>query len=275
MPVSSAIKTIAVIAVFLACAVPGLSAPKTFTVPDDYKDIQKAIEAASAGDTVLISPGTFEISKPLDLSAGVTLTGSGADKTILSGTAVLKASQDPEKGSIIVARDQTTIKNLQLRHAGMCGIYIRGLSGEVRNAAVERTIIWDCPAGGIVFNNQFNTAGILLCAFNTIVGCGAGIADNDWNTVNMFNNIIASCKIGVQKFNVVTWIAEYNDVFDCSGGNWVGMTAGANNISSDPLFKYAATGGFSLLPKSPCIDTGTPDPAYQDPDGSRSDMGAL
>jgi hypothetical protein len=42
-------------------------------------------------------------------------------------------------------------------------------------------------------------------------------------------------------------------------------------LNSDPLFKNAASGDFSLLPGSPAIDAG--DPSGLDPDGSRSDIG--
>ena len=45
------------------------------------------------------------------------------------------------------------------------------------------------------------------------------------------------------------------------------------SISSDPLFTDPANGDYSLQPGSPCINTG--DPSMTDPDGSRSDMGAI
>jgi hypothetical protein len=57
------------------------------------------------------------------------------------------------------------------------------------------------------------------------------------------------------------------------------------NISADPLFAGrdpTPPAGQSMLfpcwdlsPGSPCIDSGDPDPLYNDPDGSRADMGAI
>ena len=46
-------------------------------------------------------------------------------------------------------------------------------------------------------------------------------------------------------------------------------TGSAGNISSDPLF--VDTTSFALRAGSPCVNAG--DPAFQDPDGSRADMG--
>jgi hypothetical protein len=46
------------------------------------------------------------------------------------------------------------------------------------------------------------------------------------------------------------------------------------NISADPLFADQANGDFRLQPDSPCVDTGNSDPTFNDPDGSRNDMGA-
>jgi len=49
---------------------------------------------------------------------------------------------------------------------------------------------------------------------------------------------------------------------------------GADNISTDPLFRDPENGDYHLRADSPCIDFGDPD-ADRDPDGSRADMGAF
>jgi hypothetical protein len=247
---------------------------RTLVVPDDFREVQEAIDSASAGDTVLLKEGVFDIAKSIDLKEGVSLVGSGADKTILNGTAALRGTKDPEKGSIVIARDRTAVKNLCIRGSDMCGIYVRGVAGEVQMAAVERTVIADCSVG-IYLNNQFNASGILRCTNNTIARCGIGVSDNDWKAVAMENNLIANCQVGVKKFNVADWVAEYNDVFGCSAANWDGMTPSASNLSKDPRFADASAGDFSLRALSPCIDAGNPDAAFNDPDGTRADIGAL
>ncbi len=74
-------------------------------------------------------------------------------------------------------------------------------------------------------------------------------------------------------------LMEYSDVDGGVGEAW--FSTGC--IAADPLFVDAPAGNFNLswahapvndATKSPCIDTGSPASA-KDPDGSRSDMGAL
>jgi parallel beta-helix repeat protein len=55
---------------------------------------------------------------------------------------------------------------------------------------------------------------------------------------------------------------------DCQGG-W----SGTGNIDEDPLFADSSQGDYHLQGNSPCIDTGDPDPMYNDPDSTRADMG--
>jgi len=55
----------------------------------------------------------------------------------------------------------------------------------------------------------------------------------------------------------------------CSAG-----LAGTGNITSNPAFIEPAADNFSLMPYSPCIDTGDPNFPL-DPDNTRADMGAL
>ena len=63
-----------------------------------------------------------------------------------------------------------------------------------------------------------------------------------------------------------------------------GGFTGEGNIDEDPMFIDPSAGNGSayngitavwdLLEGSPCIDAGNPDPVYNDPDGTRNDMGA-
>jgi len=82
--------------------------------------------------------------------------------------------------------------------------------------------------------------------------------------------------------NCIVWENQPNGLYPAYGSN-VQVTysdinldpvwPGEGNINADPLFINAAQGDYHLLWDSPCIDSGDPNPIYNDPDGSRADMG--
>jgi hypothetical protein len=51
------------------------------------------------------------------------------------------------------------------------------------------------------------------------------------------------------------------------------VPSGLGNIDEDPLFINADQGNFQLQSSSPCLHTGHPDTIYDNPNGSRNDMG--
>jgi WD40 repeat protein len=61
-----------------------LSGGKEIRVPQDYKTIQEAINAASEGDTILVDVGTYK--ETIEIPKGLTLVGADRDKTIISGS---------------------------------------------------------------------------------------------------------------------------------------------------------------------------------------------
>ena len=65
-----------------------------------------------------------------------------------------------------------------------------------------------------------------------------------------------------------------NNVWNNEGGDYEGCSGGVGAISANPLFVDEAVGDYHLQLGSPCIDTGDPNPQYNDPDGTRNDMGA-
>jgi len=53
------------------------------------------------------------------------------------------------------------------------------------------------------------------------------------------------------------------------------MTFSSTNLSENPDFAAWSSNDFSLLSGSPCIDAGNPSSEFNDPDGTRNDMGAF
>ena len=89
------------------------------------------------------------------------------------------------------------------------------------------------------------------------------------------NNIIAWNETGISGWNGAIPVSSYNDVWLNSAHNYDGSAvAGMGDLSADPRFNSASPQRFALAIGSPCIDAGDPAAAYNDPDGSRNDMGA-
>jgi parallel beta-helix repeat protein len=103
---------------------------------------------------------------------------------------------------------------------------------------------------------------------NTALNCGA-IAIEDANVT--VNNCILwgnSPRPNYQTYGSV-FPATYADI-QCTS-----LWPGIGNINQDPNFVNAAQRDYRLQWGSPCIDSGDPNPIYNDPDGTRADMGAF
>ncbi len=116
------------------------------------------------------------------------------------------------------------------------------------------------------------------------------ISAHDYGIYNfsgeLFNNTIRNASYGIKNYNGTvrnsifyncstygidgTCVVRYSSAFDCGSPYSSSVTVGPGNIYEDPLLVNT----WYLDPNSPCIDAGDPDPFYNDPDGTRDDMGA-
>lgn len=91
----------------------------------------------------------------------------------------------------------------------------------------------------------------------------------------VYDNIITgSAGTGLSVSGGAPALLAYNLVWDNSGGDYVGCTPGIGSVSTDPFFIDAANDDYHVGLNSPVIDGGRPGDAYEDPDGSRGDIGA-
>ncbi len=93
------------------------------------------------------------------------------------------------------------------------------------------------------------------------------------NADPVVNNIIVGYTVGI--FKDGSRGIDYNCTFGNQGYNGPPGTGGQHAIEADPVFVDPGNGDFHLQASSPCIDTGDPDPMYNDPDGSRADIGCF
>jgi len=166
--------------------------------------------------------------------------------TILGGGIHMAAGELQVAGSLLS-------ENTAAANGG--GIYLDGTDAEIVNATLVGN---DAPQG-----SGIATATGLVDLINVIVANGVGAF-----------GISGDANVSV----------DYCDVVGHQVANFDGMTdpTGTNgNISVDPLFIDEANDDYHLQSiangdpqDSPCIDTGDPDPALDDLDGTRSDIGA-
>ncbi|MCH9031086.1 MAG: T9SS type A sorting domain-containing protein [candidate division Zixibacteria bacterium] len=180
-----------------------------------------------------------------------------------------------------------TFENGESFHASIEGFRMEGGSIAIlcRNSAptIRRNLLIDQVTtvdGAITLEGvtQGSTGGSAATIINnTIVNCsGSGIMDRSTVPPIIKNTIIVGS--GTYGIDWNTAVIKplfhpdlsYNDLWN-NASNYHNVTdSGIGAISADPKF----FGQFGLwAPFSPCIDAGDPDPLYNDPDGSRNDMG--
>ncbi|MFQ5646853.1 MAG: nitrous oxide reductase family maturation protein NosD [bacterium] len=107
--------------------------PKVIEVPGEFISIQKAIDSALPGDTVLLAPGRYK--ENIRLAPKVHLQGSGVKETKL--TRGSKESQEP----IIICADGCVIERLTIwgsKVGAKAGVYINDCSPTLRNTNIKQ-----------------------------------------------------------------------------------------------------------------------------------------
>jgi len=215
-----------------------------------FRNIWRGLEAALAGDTVYVMAGWYD--EGADLKSDVVLMGQGADVTTIWGNV------------FATSKTNATIMGFTITDDNTAGLHIRGSTVTVTNCIVR-----DQPHSGICcWENS-----TMVVINNTVVNCGHSAISQDNSNLTLYNNIIVNNNDGVWVGGTSSILIDYNNVwgnvYDYSGD----VSAGAHDISANPLFVNSLN-DFHLQLGSPCIDAGDPDPVYNDKNGTRNDMGA-
>jgi len=189
-------------------------------------------------------------------------------------------------------------------HSNGGGIYCTGSGAAILDNLISGNVAvasgWGSGShgGGIYFSGANSTIqGNTLCGNSTegYVALGGGIFCHGSSPTISNNTISGNSTLGLGYaggglycsyadplvVNCIFWGNIYGQI-DAPGTSNPQVTysdvqygyTGTGNINADPLFVNPAPGGYHLLWGSPCIDSGDPNPIYNDPDGTRADMGA-
>jgi nitrous oxidase accessory protein len=192
--------TVLLVLVFLATScltvyLPARAESNTITVPNDFPTIQKAINAANAGDTILVKRGTY-VENPV-VNKSVSLIGEDRDATVIDVTAGLK-----------VESNNVTITSFSI-YDGWTGISLSAnycnISGNKITDATKGIVLFSCENNSITGNIfqsiglssaiQLNFANRNLVKSNHIDSCVEGIQiwqNSNNNTVT--ENTITNCQ---------------------------------------------------------------------------------
>jgi len=299
-------------ALTMFAAIPTESFSHVIHVPQDYPTLDEAIAHASDWDTVLVAEGTYngiEYQGSAESPRNITLMGSGWP----NGTVVVSPPGHLSSFSITDVYGWR-VTNFELTQGGMpiwcdslfkCEIdrnYIHGARAGIQglpywaaaisiellcDVDIHHNLVLDCDDNGFffqiffapdiahqdvhVYNNTFSDM-----AYEGIMFLGPG--HNPEGCI-ITNNIIVEC--GGQGLEFA--FCDQNDTevsYNCvyhTAGPWENVVPGPGNIYVNPEFLQEPTipEYYYLSEESPCVNTGNPDPFYNDPDGSRSDMGAF
>jgi len=242
-------------------------------VPNEYETIQAGIDAAWEGDTVLVQPDTYL--ENLDFIG----------KNIVVGSLYLTTGEESFIRATIIDGDNSgrvvIFRTGESSEAVLCGFTLRNGTA---------------PWGGGIYVNASNgactpTLDHLIITQNNASRYGGGIYSTQGASpilvnVTVYGNSATDGYGGLGTFAIASTAIITNSIFwdnepfDIAGSLTItysdieGGYGGEGNIDQDPLFVDQDNSDFRLTENSPCIDTGDPD-SPNDPDASRSDMGAL
>jgi len=246
-----------------------------------------------------------------ELSEIVVFAGIYRENIAIKENLTLRAYDGPNAtaidGNYHVQTQLATIHiNPDLSDVKIIGFYITGGHDGVYVDTSSTVLVANC----VLYENNRN--GIYACwnniknskttvnLYNNVIAKnkenGVYLTDTDLNWLDSFpvtikNNIIyANDKYGISlssqnSSSPVLFSINYNNAFENKAGNY-GPGIGENNyvvpgsgeISANPKFIGESSDGSGydvrLLSASQCRDKGSNSPAFDDPDGTRNDMGA-
>ena len=242
----------------------------------DYLKINDAVNIAIDGDTIYVRAGIYIDQIIIDKK--IRLYSDNIDSTIWT---------HPEY-CIWVQSNDVIIKGFHFFNNNKKGFAIYPKQG-YSNILIINCIVEGFDKGVKIFENDVlvtnsillnNDSGIYcsnggkVTALNNLIhNNNDGISNVNGGSSYLYNNIIIkNNRNGINNDYGQVLGVYYNCVWS-NTTNYYKCSSGLGDISLDPNFYDYENNDFRLRPESPCIDSGHPSSEYNDPDGTRNDMG--
>jgi hypothetical protein len=265
-----------------------------FNVPSVlYPTIQSGVNAASAGDTVMVAAGTYFENVQINIS--LYLLGEDMYTTTIDAMGMNQGVLVPGVSGSYGKISGFTLTNsgVGIQPTGYAGAGIALNTGGSGNWEICWNYFYENPDngymsydGGSVYRNIFEYNGWTGSYKHGIFASSNSnlhVYNNDFRdnyngiythpaaTSLMFeNNIVTDNGTGVS-MGIAAYTLQYNDVWN-NTTNYVTCSPGTGDISADPSYVGGAPFDYHLTAGSPCIDAGNP-LSPLDPDGTTADMG--
>jgi hypothetical protein len=261
------------------------------SITHPLKTIQQGMNAALFGDTIRVLPGIYN--DAFTTKDGVSLVGVSAEECRVN--------------TPIAASDNCVIRGFTITGSLTCNRVspiiteniFRGLSSAIdlqwfSSPTISKNFITECAMGitmsmecnPIITNNIIHVNDLAIrtdinekpiIRNNTIIvqGVPGGLALYSFDTLTVENNIVVALNQNaytyIEHLHTSLHSIEYNDFWN---PHHLDTQVLPTNLLLDPQFLNMDLQDYRLSPSSPCVNAGNPDPAYNDLDGTRNDMGA-
>jgi hypothetical protein len=241
----------------------GCFASRVWHVPGDAPTIQAGIDSTAAGDTVMISCGTY-YEHSLAMKSGIVVRS----ETGVADCVIIDAQQLGRVITCVNVDSTTSIEGITLTGGLASGAWpVNAGGGTYCEDAAPRFL-------GCVFHDNSATYGGAVATRNAhpdLVGCtlaynsgatrAGGVYAYYYSTIDLDHCIVAFSTSGHSAYCQTggTVTLSCSDVYGNASGDWVGCIAGQEgsngNFSADPEF---CSGAFTIAEVSPCAPDNSP-----------------